>query len=221
MEDFVNGINAAMGMHLYLQVAIPAGYLGYLIARSGISQHDRPISIIFLSLFFALISIVGWRVSGKYFSLYPQLFAAVLLPLVAALLWRKWFHQLVMCGLHKLRISNSSQFPDVWTEIIENTCVGVSQVTVFLKSGTALTCDFIYDFEDAPLNLMRRDKEGNIAFYVTGERPVGTDNFIKTKDEAKAEVDGMTHYRLTYVPKDEIERVEFVTNRPTSSQVAE
>ena len=210
MKDFIEGISLVTTLQLYLQIAIPVGYLGYLISRLGISRDDSTPTVIFTSLCFAFVSALTWYICGTFYAAI-QIGLSILIPILVAISWRKCLHEIVMKVFHYLRIGNTTHLPDVRSDIIQNTSLGMSQVTVYLKDGTALSCDYLYDFEDAPLSLCRWDRDG-IALYVTQEKSA-SGSFEAVQDEPKMTVDGTELYRLTFVPNDEIGRIEFVTNK--------
>ena len=216
MEGLIKDVNSIMELQLYLQIAIPSGYLAYLLARLGIRQHDRATDIVFLSLSFSLVSVMAWYLLDGVLPETFQMSIAIIAPLFGALLWRKCLHSWTLSLLNKGNIANATQFPNTWIEIIESTKVGVAQVVVYLKSGEALVCDYIYSFKDAPISLLRWDTGGNIALYVTKRKPKDSDDFIPVTESPMDEVDDIKFYRLTYVPKDSIETIEIVINKPIS-----
>jgi hypothetical protein len=124
-------------------------------------------------------------------------------------------HRWTMKVLWSLKISNSTEFPDLWSEVTQNSKVTYRQITVFLKNGDVVSCDDIQSFKDAPLSLMRTDADGSIAIYVTREKKAGKKKFSKVGEEVILNVDNKPfYYRLNYIPKSEIERIEFITKHP-------
>lgn len=202
-------------MPLYLQLALPCGYLGYLLARIGLNHKDNATTMLFLTLVFSLSSVLAGSVSPESI----RYFAIVLTPIFLGIAWRKCLNRWIMQILHWFRICNSTAFPDLWLEITQNEKVALHQVTVFLKNGQALMCGNLYDFENAPIDLFRTDTEGNVGLYVTHERSTPKGRFFRTKDAPIETVNGPPekYYRLTYVPKSEIERIEFTIFSPISS----
>jgi hypothetical protein len=215
-ETTIKLIDAFTSMNLYIQIAIPSGYLAYLLARCGLSHNDKPITIFFLSSVFALASVAAFTVGSS--DSWLAITLAIITPLICGFLWRAFVHKKIMELLRKFNVANSTEFNLVWDDITQNTNVGFTQVTVYLKRGPVLSCSYIYDFDDAPLKLFRTDKNGNIALYITDEKESPSDTFAKTKSNPIEDNNGSPfYYRLTYIPKEEIERIEFVTNKVTSS----
>lgn len=221
MKDFIEGLNLIMRLPLYLQVAVPCGYLGYLLARSGLNYKDKTITVLFLTLAFSLPPILTERIlTGLGWPMpdaiqYPAL---ILMPIVLGVLWRKWLNQGTMNILHWFKICNSTGFPNIWLEITQNQKVTWCQATVFLKNGQALSCSDLHEFKDAPIDRFRTDADGNVGLYVTDEKLSAQASFAQSKDSPIENVNGKpTYYRLTYIQKSEIERIEFVIHRPISS----
>lgn len=213
MNGIVEDIGIFMNMEPYIQLAIPIGYISYQLAYLGIKRGENVIHVAFMTLAFALISVLGWSFCQNIFI---RAFCAAILPLISAILWRVWLHSLIMNLLHKGNVANSTQFPDVWAELTDNTKVGAAQITVYLKNGEALSCDYLYDYKDAPINLLRRDTEGNIALYVTHIKQKDADQFTAVAEPTYEKKDDISLYRLTYVPKASIDRVETVINKAIS-----
>lgn len=117
-----------------------------------------------------------------------------------------------MC-MNKLKIFNSTEHCSVWDDITENSRVGMSQITVYMKDGMAYSSEYIYDYGTAPIDLYRVDEDGNIALYITHQKSLSDSDFQEITSPKI--VEGNTNfYRLTYIPKSEIQRVEFLINCP-------
>lgn len=219
MENLAGEISNFTALKPYLQLALPLGYISYLASRLGIEQQVDAIHVTFITLTFSLISVLTWNICNSLIPesyIFFKMFLAALTPIAIALAWRKWGYSFILKILRKIGVSNSTHFPNTWTEIIENTKVGISQITVYLKSGEALTSHYIYDYADAPIDLLRWDSDGNIALYVTAKKPKDEDKFVPVSDLTKLETHGVIKYRLTYIPKEEIEYIETVINTPIS-----
>lgn len=212
-------INQFFAWDIYLQIALPVGYLCHVIISHGIKDQSKLEKMIPNMGVFALISQMTWYIHFFYWkgsipfaAYWPNIILCIVLPIVLAVLWRKYFKRWFFCVMHKMRIFNSTEHGTVWDEITENRNVGTAQITVYTNDGYAYSCDYIYDFEEAPIELYRVDEAGNVALYITHEKAPSDDAFEKIESPNLKE--GTGFYRLTYIPEKTIQRVEFLTNHP-------
>ena len=159
-----------MQLDLYLQIAIPIGYISYCVSKN--KHKDKPLDVIYISLIFSLISALTWKIIYSLFDnntipTFFLIFFSIVIPITLALLWKKWIHKLAYYILHRLNITNYTGNVTIFSDITDNTTIYFTQISVYLKSGKVLICDYTYDFETAPINGYRTDNEGNIAIYVT------------------------------------------------------
>jgi hypothetical protein len=227
MKDFFD-------MSLYLQLAVPIGYLSYLIARCGVNSRDKEVFSLYISMTFSLISIFGYKLYSvikfydtgaliKYgFGLEVEsirLVDAILLPFIIAVLWRKCGSYLFFKFMSYCRISNQTSYKNTLDELIENTAIVIDQITVWLKSGEQLTCDDVSKYLNLPIHGYRIDNDGNIAIYVDRYKNCRDCSWQNIDDLACEEVSGKEYGRLTFIKSSEVERIEFVTSRVSQNKV--
>lgn len=213
-------INQFFSWPLYFQIALPVGYLCHVIISHGYkNKKDIKNSIPEITVF-ALISQMTWHSAIWFIHFFGIAIAfsinvalAILIPLTIAVFWRKCLRRLFFKCMNKWKIFNSTEHCNVWDEITENSCLGTSQITVYMKDGMAYSSEYIYDFESAPIELYRVDEDGNIALYITHQKSPSDNDFQKITSP-KSVNENIEFYRLTYIPKSEIQQVEFLTNRP-------
>jgi hypothetical protein len=224
--------NFFVSLPQYVQVLLPAGYVAYIISQLGLNRKSEPLQILFSSAAFAILGMVFFKFFLQiihFINYYTNILSLISLEfknilrvillffstILVAILWRKYFFSYVMCLFRKIGLSNSNQYPNVWTEITDNPNVGYTQVVVNLKNGNSFSSDFIYDFNDSPINLMRVDNERNIGIYVTSQKTKDSKFYRDVKQQpVLLDNSGQKLYRLTYFFRDEIESVEFLINKP-------
>lgn len=214
MNEIIESFLGYETLDLYLKIALPFGYMGYLIATMGTRKHDKTSDILFGTLIFATISAMTFLIVDKYHDELWAIAMAIFTPLAIAFLWRRYICDAVLNYANRKGITNSTQYPDVWTEIISNQNVGVTQIIVNKKNGDSLQSHFVYDYKDSPIDCMRWDHGGNIAIYVSKIKKKGEEKFRPVKSDVIVEQEDKTSYRLTYIPKEEIESVKVTFNKP-------
>lgn len=138
-----------------------------------------------------------------YFSqvIFPAIFSAFAVVIVASL-WRKLGKQWANNVFQKQGVLNEDGTPNVWVGLTQCTHSGPTQIKVLLKDGSALICNDVQSFSNAPFPRYYTDNDGNIGLYVTTiKKPDGSTKDMPTvRDEDWGD-------RLTYVPACEISRV--------------
>jgi hypothetical protein len=184
-----------------IQIALGAGYLGYLLAYSGIRQHHTTTDAFFRSVAFGLAASaiiyfgqpVWWNVA-----------LAATAPLAIAIFWRwrgmRWAKSL----LRHCDVNWADDIPTAWISIVaEDTQTRPSQIAIDLEDGRTLLCEDTRPFADAPHGPCKFGLDGSIALYVTAEmRPDGS--WIEKQDVRNP----MHGDLITYVPASSIKRVE-------------
>lgn len=184
-----------------IQVSLGSGYLAYVMAFSGLRQHHTAADAIFGSIAFGLIAsaaltwlplISPWKYA-----------AATGITLAVGLLWRWRIGALLQNTLRKSGISWTDGLPSAWLSVTAmRTDLPLAQIAVDLADGRLLVCDDTRRFKDCPHGPCTLGLDGSVALYVTGEqRPDAS--WIEVPDVVN--IDGA---RLTYVPADQVRRVE-------------
>lgn len=198
---------------LYIQIAIPIGYVCYFFVRIGLGEKDKTIYIIYISLIFSFISVLSfYSVPLLYGYLISKIIASMAIPISVSVLWRTCLSQKIYSLLRCFHITNATEYRTVFSGIINDTSIYFTQIAVYLKNGKILICDYTYDFhEDVPIEGYRIDNSGNIALYVTSIKD-SEDGEIQevSSTPIKEHRGGAKQYRITYVKESEISRVQFV-----------
>lgn len=214
MNELIESFLGYETLDLYLKIALPFGYLGYLVSTMGTRKHDKTSDILFGTLIFATISSLTFLIADRHISEFWAIVFAIFTPVIIAFFWRRFLCDGVLNYANKKGITNSTQYPDVWSEIISNQNVAVKQIIVNKKNGDSVQSHFVYDYKDSPIDCMRWDHDGNIAIYVSKIKKKGEDKFRPVNSKVIIEEEDRTSYRLTYIPKEEIESVKVTFNKP-------
>lgn len=196
-------LNGFASLPEQLQVILVSGYLGYSIAYAGYRDKERKDQLFYGILAFGIFGYIFWDATRQSYDsfLVPGL-GALLISVVAAIFWRKygryWFNHL----MHKAAISNEDGIDTTWNRILQDTRICPTQIDVYLKDGSVLRCDEVEKFIDAPIPLFYADAEGNLALYITRNKPAGGETV-----DVEGVRDSGWGDRITYLPKDQISRV--------------
>jgi hypothetical protein len=211
--DIIESIKHFADLDFYLKVAIPIGYLSYIVSRLGLNYKDSNVDKIFGTFVFAGISSIPFILlpCSSWVWFWFNLALMFIVPLLLAVSWKKWLHKFFFIATHFLKIANSTEFPNTWNELTQNTSLSPTSITVYLKSGEAYLCDYTDTFKDSPIQKFRTDQECNIALYITHERKSRDSLFEAVKDKPIiSHKNNIKSYRLRYIPASEIESIEFV-----------
>lgn len=190
-----------LDLPLAIQLSLGAGYLAYLLAYAGIRKHHTTADALFGTLIFGLFASAVIYLAGE--SVWFLGLAAAL-PILAGALWRWKLRGLFKSLLRYLNISWSDDTPNAWLTITsEHTDARPSQIAVDTKNGRTLLCEDTRVFGNSPHGPAIFGLDGSVAFYVTDERRADGEWFKHSDVIHPHEGD-----RLTFIPADQIERVE-------------
>lgn len=200
-----------------IQLALGSGYAAYMLAYLGIRGHHKPIDIAFRAIAFGLVATAMLKLLPVRFGFW-RIAAAAIAPLIAGLLWRKWFSEWLRWVARLINHSWSDETPSAWHRVTQqNSRFAYSQLSIQLDDDSRLYCCDLRDFADAPFGPCLIGPDGDVALYVTH------------KCDRDGEIEAVTDVRdpqhgdeLTWVPASRIRKVRVRLWRPpTSSAPAE
>ncbi|RWQ65053.1 hypothetical protein [Mesorhizobium sp.] len=192
---------------LQVQLAIGAGYLGYLAAYGGIRNHHQQIDVAFLTVAFGLVATASALITSPLMPAAWAIICSTAAAVAAGILWRKWGRNSVRWALKISRVNFADDDPTVLTALGSDTQHNVSQVLVVLTDGSEFMCQDTAQFRDAPIAPFIYGTDGSIAMYVTHSyRRSETGSLVEnirrnTKDAAWGD-------RMTIVPAASIRNVD-------------
>ncbi|MBB3995196.1 MULTISPECIES: hypothetical protein [Sulfitobacter] len=168
------------------------GYLAYRLAYTGRDSTHRTIDTAAIALVFAFIAQAAsaWALV-TYGTSYPSKanevplwfgysasIAGIIFALISAAVWRRTSVSGFAWFLRKTRISSSDRHMAAWETIINKEDSGPSSIAVIRKDGSAVACERLDAFKNAPFGPMIQGQDGSIALYVTSSRAAGSENWI-------------------------------------------
>lgn len=197
-----------LSLPLELQVALGGGYLAHAVAYGGLRRSTGATELALRSLAFGLISLMVMREALlRDTPVLPSVGLALFAAMVAGAFWRRFGMTWSVWLLSRLGISREDGVPDAWAALIQTRNVNVTQMSVHTKDGRILFHDRSA-YDTAWNDGLYFGSDGSIVMVVAEERlPDGTD---QTRTGLSDPAWGT---RLTYIPADQIARVNMrVTN---------
>ncbi|WP_054008028.1 hypothetical protein [Cypionkella psychrotolerans] len=194
------GFDDFFGLTLGVQVALGSGYLAYSTAYAGLRRDHGTEDAIFISLAFGALATLVFSILEP-FGKWWQSIGALLICLVVGSAWRMfargWWHKiLAFFGVHR---EDGVHSP--WHALI-HAKYKVGQFSVHTKNGRVLYLNDRAAFHGLPWDGLYLGGDGGVVMVVEEEElPDGT-----TEQRAGIK-DTAWGTRLTYIPADEIERV--------------
>lgn len=188
-------------------LTLASGYAAYFIANIGIRGHHKSIDVAFSVLVFGFFS-YGFYYALREVEKKEILEASALtflFALVLGALWQVFFRPLLGSVLRFFNVSFNDDLPSAWVGLLAARKASGRQLTVRLTDGTWLKCDDLQKFEDAPNGPCVLGTSGDLLMYVTHQQNADKDEFEDCHDVVKAE----WGYEITYVPANQIARVDF------------
>jgi len=188
-----------------IQVALAAGYSGYMLAYVGLRHTHRQIDTIFISVVFSLIASGAISLAARWSieSLYSAA-SAFAVTCIVAVTWRRWGRKLLTKALRGINLSWGNDDPSALVTLSLNSEYPISQIAVLLDDGTWLRCDNTAIFNDAPFAPFLLGPNGDVALYLTHEEKIGEE-----AKELKSVRDSHYGDRITYVPASQIRQINF------------
>ncbi|TPN81963.1 hypothetical protein FJ987_25325 [Mesorhizobium sp. CU2] len=192
---------------LPVQIALGGGYLGYLVAYVGIRKEHQQVDTVFLTVAFGIVATLAAKYLSPYLPTNVSIVVAVLAPVVAALIWRKFGRPLVRKVYRETQVSYADDDATVWTTLAADTSHEITQVSAVLKDGRELFCDNTERFAAAAFAPFMVAPDGAVTMYVTH-----TYRRDKTgKATATAHADTHDDYwgdNMTVIPADSIHTLD-------------
>ena len=193
-----------------IQIALVAGYAAYMLAYLGVRKYHTAADVFFKTIAFSLVASAVLAVKCNISPFY-QSTVAIFTTVLVGLIWKKWICHIYDKSLRKFGI-NFEDHPTAWLTMTHDQAHYFSQISVLLDNGTWLECRHLPNFEHAPLGPAVFGPEGDVGIYIT--------HTISAKGETKElKTTSDEHYgfRMTYIPKDRIARIN-VRKKPKNKQ---
>jgi hypothetical protein len=192
-------------------LALASGYVGYYIAHVGIKEHHKNIDVAFSTLVFGFVSAFFYETATRTWGwqILPASAAAFVFSGVIGGIWRRWLRDLTQIVLRIADVSHSDDLPNAWVALFTKTSFKSLQLTVKLKDGTWLKCDDLNEFEKRPNGPCVLGGAGDLLMYVTHQQNPDQEEFWACSDVVSREWGD----EITYVPKDQIARVDIRRKR--------
>jgi hypothetical protein len=206
MEDLTKLVNLPWATLLTLA----SGYAAYYVANVGVRDHHKPIDVTFSTLVFGFFSAFVYAICRRQFD--SGLLTASLLSFGAALLfgalWSVFGRRALERVLRRSNVSLSDDIPSAWTALFRAK-THATQLSVKLKDGTWLKCENLRPFANHPNGPCVFGGKGDVIMYVTHVKAPTDADF----EECTALTDETWGDEVTYIPADQIARVDYRRTR--------
>ncbi|WP_353475540.1 hypothetical protein PVT71_18390 [Salipiger sp. H15] len=209
MENIEN-ITSTLSAPWTTILTLASGYAGYFIAHVGNREHHKSIDQAFRVVFYGFWGMFAYVLMRTHAEI-GILIASALAILAAALLgaaWRKWGKRCLTKLLRKSGVSMSDDLPSAWSALSEvGEGVDVWQLKVCLTDGTMMFCDDLSRFKNEPNGACVLGGSGDVLMHVT---KVGKLDATGKRNwtEVGNVIDPDFGAAITYLPKDQIARIE-------------
>lgn len=183
-----------------LQLGLGLGYLCYLVAYAGERRGHSSQDATFLSLAFGVPALVP--LSAGAGPLVANLLAGTFLAFGLAILWRGWGRSRWRRFIAWIGLTRDDGLLHCWDGILNRPDLRSSQISVHTADGRILCLNDRHRYAAAPFEGLYLGSDGGILMVVEEEElPDGT---VETRTGI-SDTDWGT--RLTYIPPDQIRRV--------------
>lgn len=189
-----------------LLVTLACGYMGYFVAHVGVREHHKAIDVTFSTLVFGFIAAFGYQIALRAGDgmLLSAIFAA-LVACVAGAFWSKYGRASLNRIIRGGKISLNDDDPSAWTALFRPSDCTATQLSVKLKDGTWLKCDDLSAYSSAINGACVFGLPGDLLMHVTHHKSPTDDDF----EPVEFLKDPYWGTEITYIPKDQIARVDF------------
>lgn len=190
-----------------LQLALGAGYLGYVTAYGGLRSHHQQIDVAFLTVAFGLVATFASPFASKYLP-GPWAFAAcIAASILAGILWRVFGRNWIRKLMRSSRISYVDDDPSVLSTIFADRAHNVSQVQVTIEGGHRLACNDLSRFGDAAIRPFMVAQDGSVAMYVTHTYRRAEDGSVKETEQKRVR-DPIWGDNMTILPAESVKKLD-------------
>lgn len=197
-------------------LTLAAGYCGYFVAHQGNRSHHQAADVTFGTLAFGFWGLLVFQIiqASERFDLGAAgaslmgFAASVLIGAAWSRLGRSWTDK----ALRGMGATLSDDFPSAWAALGRDTNVVTRQISVKLTNGDIYVCADLKPFENLPNGPCTIGGAGDLIIYVTHIQYAGKDTF---EEVDMGDVIEWGH-EATYIPKDQIARLEIRRKRKPS-----
>ena len=187
-------------------LTLASGYAAYYVANVGVREHHKPVDVTFSTLVFGFFSAFVYELCRIEWSA-SMLIASGLSFLSAVLLgamWSRFGRDLLTRALRTSDVSFSDDLPSAWFAIFTQRAFA-KQLAVKLKDGSWLKCDDLERFADKLNGPCILGAKGDLLMYVTHVQGALEETF----EECPAVTDDVWGDEITYVPAEQIVRIDY------------
>lgn len=186
------------------QLTLASGYAAYGLAYIGVKSQHRTIDIAFRTLVFGAIA-TGLLYAAPYSGVAEswRIVLAVLVPLLAAAIWRLGGRRLVRWTLQTCRFSYADDEDSPLDRLSMHTAHQITQIEVTLDDGRVLGCDDTSRFKKSVMGPLVIGPDGSLGFHVTHTSYKNEDGKFITTDRLGV-ADGAWGDDWTVIPADRI-----------------
>ncbi|MFN7003743.1 MAG: hypothetical protein ACK4NW_09980 [Roseinatronobacter sp.] len=197
-------------------LTLAAGYCGYFIAHQGVREHHKAADVTFGTLafgFWGLLTFQYFQTSGR-FGLDPVLasvsgFAA---SVILGALWSSIGRRCSDAILRTLGATLHDDCPSAWAAIGRDPNLAMTQMSVKLTNGDIYMTDDLSRFRNVPHGPCTFGGRGDVIMFVTDICYADADEFENVE---LGDFESLG-YEATYIPKEQISRIEFRQLRKAS-----
>lgn len=205
----MGGIKELIELPQQIQIALAAGFIGYLIAFAGVRSRHTQIEMALYTVVFSVIATAVLNAAAIVWGLVlstgvtvVSALSAFVFTAMAGYAWQQ-FRPLVFKVLRRLKLAqhDGTGSATVLDGIINDSRLHWNQLKVNLTDGSGLICENTSDHGNAAIGFVRIDGDGNIAMIAT-HRDDGLGNCV--------ELDGVRHElgdQVTYIPATQVRHV--------------
>ena len=189
-----------LNLPLEIQTALGGGFLAYALAYAGLNDRLTATDVVFRTLAFGLVALLTFRMLLVQGPVTASL-VAIGMALLAGMLWRMIGMRAVSWILRTLGVHGEDGIYSAWTALIQRPNLSVAQLSVHTKDGRILYQNQ-HQYPEAPFGGIYFGRDGSILMVVEEEELADGTEEVRTGIQ-----DAATGTRMTYIPADQITRV--------------
>lgn len=197
-------------------LTLAAGYCGYFIAHQGNRSHHQAADVTFASLAFGFWGLLTFQIlsTSERFGVGTTLasvggFAA---SIILGAAWSSFGRRVVDWLLRAVGATLSDDCPSAWAALGRDPSVSMSEISVKLSTGEIYRSKPLSRFSKEPNGPCTFGANGDLIMYVTHISSPGGNPFVSVDPN----VINSTSYEATYIPRDQIMRVDIQQSKRPS-----